>query len=161
MGTVTRLLRAAFRLLLVAWSFLLPMPAYPVRYYAVDTIQEYVLPKGPEGSHGPAIAYWGHTVQAAESRLINPERGLYRAQCEEADILASDCLDLWLVQQPGLWARLAELGAEGRPAAGLVSLSAPFPLAGRQLVIFKELSGTFDPARFDARDWFEGWPPPL
>ena len=44
---------------------------------------------------------------------------------------------------------------------GVLELAAPFPLKKRRLVIFKELSGTLDPARFNARAFFEAWPPSL
>lgn len=161
MGNAARVARWIFRLLITVWSFLVPLPAYPIRHYAVETVQEYVLPKGPEGTGTPTVVYWEHTVQPAESWLADPSSGLYRAECEEADILKGNCLDLWLVERPRFWIRLGELGAEGRPANGGVLLSAPFALTGRRLVIFKELSGTLDPARFDARDWFADWPPPL
>lgn len=161
MGHAARVLHLIFRLLITVWSFLVPLPAYPVRHYVVETVQEFVLPRGPEGASDPTVVYWEHAVQPAESWLAEPSRGLYCAECEEADILTGDCVDLWLVERPGRWVRLGELGAEGRPANGGVLLSAPFPLAGRRLVIFKELSGTLDPARVDARDWFADWPPPL
>jgi hypothetical protein len=156
-----QLLKQVFRLLLVAFSVLFPLPSFPLQYYAVGTVQEYTLPKGPEGTNDPAVAYWQHTVQSAETWLADAKRGLYHAECEEADILASDCVDLWLIEQPGRWERLLELGVEVRPGDGRVNLSSPFPLAGRDLVIFRELSGTFDPQGFNARDWFEDWPPPL
>jgi hypothetical protein len=156
-----RLLKLVFRLILVAFSTLFPMPTYPVLYHTVGTVQEYVLPKGPEGMGGPAIVYWEHTVRPEEAWAEDPTRGPYLAACEEADILPGNCLDLWMVERAGRWQRLADLGAEVRAGDGLLELSAPFPLARRRLVIFKELSGTLDPARFRARDFFEDWPPPL
>jgi len=51
--------------------------------------------------------------------------------------------------------------AEAHAGDGLLQLSSPFPLARRRLVIFKELSRSLAPARFDARDYFPDWPPPL
>ena len=70
-------------------------------------------------------------------------------------------LDLWLVEEPYRWVRLADLRVGVHAGDGLLELAAPFPLARRRLVIFKELSGTLDPARFNARAFFEAWPPPL
>ena len=67
----------------------------------------------------------------------------------------------WLADAPDRWERLADLGVKALPGDGLLRLEAPFPLSRRRLVIFKELSGTLDPARFDARDYFAVWPPPL
>jgi hypothetical protein len=51
----------------------------------VDTVREYVLPKGPAGTGGPGIVYWEHAVRPEEAWAET--RGLYRAACEEADIL--------------------------------------------------------------------------
>jgi hypothetical protein len=156
-----RLLKLVFRLILVAFSALFPMPTYPVLYHTVGTVQEYVLPSGPEGTGEPTIVYWEHAVRPEEAWAEDPGHGPYRAVCEEADILPGNCLDLWMVERAERWGRLADLGVEVRAGDGLLELTSPFPLARRRLVIFKELSGTLDPARFDARDFFGDWPPPL
>ena len=156
-----RLLKLVFRLILVAFSILFPMPTYPVLYHTVGTVQEYVLPKGPAGGGEPTIVYWEHVVRPEEAWAADSAGSRYRASCEEADILPGNCLDLWMADQPDRWRRLADLGVEARAGDGLLELSATFPLARRRLVIFKELSCTLDPAGFNARDFFEDWPPPL
>lgn len=156
---MTRLLKTIFRLLLVAFSALFPMPSYPVLYHAVGTVQEYVLPKGPEGAGEPTIVYWEHRVRPEEAWTEGSGQARYRAACEEPDILPGSCLDLWIADRPERWERLTDQGVEVRAQDGLLQLAAPFPLARRRLVIFKELSGTL--ARFDARAFFENWPPPL
>ena len=154
-----RLLKLVFRLVLVAFSALFPMPSFPVQYFTVGTVQEYVLPKGPEGTQDPTIVYWERAVRAEEAWAEG--QGRFRARCDEADIQPGSCLDLWVVNEPARWERLSDLGVEVRPGEGLLDLAAPFPLAAKRLVIFRDLSCTLDPARFDARDYFEHWPPPL
>jgi len=83
-----------FRLILAAFSALFPMPSYPTLYHTVGTVQEYVLPKGPEGTGGPGIVYREHAVRPEEVWAEDPARGPYRADYREADILPDDCLDL-------------------------------------------------------------------
>ena len=154
-----RLLKLVFRLIIVAFAALSPMPTFPVQYFTVGTVQEYVMPRGPEGTQDPTIVYWERAVRTEEAWTEG--HGEFRARCEEADIQSGSCLDLWTVRDPGGWERLSDLGAWFRPGDGRIDLAAPFPLAATRLVIFRDLSCTLDPASFDARDWFEDWPPPL
>jgi len=63
-----RLLKLVFRMILVAFSALFPMPT---------------------------IVYWEHAVRQEEAWAEDPAHGPYRAACEEADILPGNCLDRW------------------------------------------------------------------
>ena len=156
---MSRLLKLVFRMLLVALSVLFPMPMFPVQYYQVNTVQEWVLPEPGSGGSEPCIVYWAHSFEPAEIKAEDPVRGLFLAEHEDAAVGPAAALDLWLVQTPERWLRLPP--DQVRRGDGFLQIRSPVSLRGRMIVIFKDAAGVVDPAGFDAREFFETWPPPL
>jgi hypothetical protein len=156
---MSKLLKTVFRLLLVALSVLFPMPMFPVQYFQVNTVQEWVLPQPHTGGSEPCIVYWAHTIEPAEIKSEDPRLGLCVADHEDAAVGKADALDLWLVESPERWLRLAP--AEVRLGDGYFQIRSPVNLRGRTIVVFKDVAGVLDPAGFDAREFFGTWPPPL
>ena len=54
------------------------MPTFPVQYFTVGTVQEYVMPKGPEGTQDPTIVYWERAVRAEETWTEGQRRSTAR-----------------------------------------------------------------------------------
>jgi hypothetical protein len=156
---MSKLLKTVFRLLLVALSVLFPMPMFPVQYYQVNTVQEWVLPQPHTGGSDPCIVYWAHAIEPAEIKLEDPRLGLCVAEHEEAAVGKTEALDVWLVETPERWLRLGP--GEVRLGDGYLQIRSSVSLRGRTIVFFKDVAGVLDPAGFDAREFFETWPPPL
>jgi hypothetical protein len=156
---MSKLLKTVFRLMLVAWSILFPIPMFPVQYFQVNTVQEWVLPQPRTGDNEPNIVYWSHDITPAEIKIEDPRLGLCVADHEDAAIGPADALDLWLVETPDRWLRLAS--GQIKLGDGYLQIRLPVSLRGRTIVIFKDVAGVLDPADFDAREFFEAWPPPL
>ena len=156
---MSRLLKIVFRMLLVALSVLFPMPMFPLQYFQVNTVQEWVLPEPRSGGGEPCIVYWAHPITEAEIKAEDPVRGLFLAEHEDAAVSPAAALDLWLVERPEHWLRL--LPGQVRCGQGYLQIRSPFSLRDRTIVIFKDAAGVLDPAGFDARQFFDSWPPPL
>jgi hypothetical protein len=156
---MSKLLKIVFRTLLVAISILFPMPMFPLQYYQVNTVQEWVLPEPRTGGSEPCIVYWAHPIEPAEIRADDPRRGLFLAEHEDAAVGQAAALDLWLVETPERWLRLGP--DRVHCGDGFLQIRSPISLRDRTIVIFKDAAGVLDPAGFDAREFFGAWPPPL
>lgn len=158
-GRMSKLLKTVFRLMLVAFSVLFPMPMFPVQYFQVNTVQEWVLAQPHTGGNEPCIVYWAQAITPAEIKFEDPRLGLCLADHEDAAVGPADALDLWLVETQERWLRLES--GQVRLGQGYLQIRSPVSLGGRTIVIFKDVAGVLDPAGFDAREFFETWPPPL
>jgi hypothetical protein len=156
---MSKMLKTVFRLILVAWSILFPIPMFPVQYFQVNTVQEWVLPQPHTGGSEPCIVYWAHTIEPAEIKADDSRLGLCVADHEDASIGQAEALDLWLVETPERWQRLGP--GQVRLGDGYLEIRWLVSLRGRTIVIFKDAAGVLDPAGFDAREYFAAWPPPL
>ncbi len=156
---MARLLKLFFRLILVALSVMFPMPMFPLQYYQVNTVQEWVLPEPLTGGSEPCIVYWAHPIEPAEIKAEDPRLGLCVVEHEDAAVSQAAALDLWLVETPERWLRLGP--DRIRCGHGYLQIRSPISLRDRTIVIFKDAAGVLDPAGFDAREFFEAWPPPF
>ena len=159
---IWEVLRKTVRVLMVVLSIFVVQPTFPAFLYQTPPVQEMVVLPPPTGGGNPVIAFWSHLVAPEDIRAARDEGNEYVVDYRDSSLHPDCAIDVWLESGTGL-ARMSR--TRGSPDGsvrildGCLEVRTRLMPLGRNLVIFKVVSGTVEPGDFNARDYLAEWPP--
>jgi len=124
----------------------------------------------------PSIEYWAHTIDSSEMYFVSGSPyGYYEVIYYDAKLSGEYWYDVWFVANDGSWYRTAPFYDSNISIwynvlylyDGSLAFNTPIDMTGCTMVVFRaEIStakskGIKDMQGFNAKDYFDNWPPDI